>query len=88
MSLSANQRSALNGVAVHLRYGDRWQFAFLPLAIASNANASSLANAVGDVLAETTVPATTQEGALNAVAASLVDRYARESVRLVREVAR
>jgi uncharacterized lipoprotein YddW (UPF0748 family) len=82
LSSSQNQSTVLNGVALHLRYGNRWQFAFLPLA-----NVSNSANAGTHVLAETTVPSSTQDGALNAVAASLVDRYARESVRLVREVA-
>lgn len=78
-SASAIPVNTLRGVTLHLRYGERWQFALLPM----RANESTLAN---NVIAETTVPASNADGALNAVAASLVDRYAREGVRHVREL--
>lgn len=63
-------------VALWLRYGSTWQFATLPI---TGTTASSAL--------ETTVPRATQQGALNAVAASLVDRYGRESDRFVKDLA-
>jgi uncharacterized lipoprotein YddW (UPF0748 family) len=65
----------LNVAALHLRYGTAWQFATLPLAAASSG-----------MIARTTVPAANANGALTAVAASLVDRYGRETDRFVRDV--
>jgi uncharacterized lipoprotein YddW (UPF0748 family) len=67
----------LRGVALHLRYGERWQFALLPIVAVSAPDAA---------IAETTVPLSSKDGVLNAVAVSLIDRYARESVRRVRDV--
>ncbi len=72
-SLIAN--SSARVATLHLRYGSTWQFATLPL------DASSTTT-----LARTTVPAATASGSLNAVAASLVDRYGRETNRFVRDV--
>lgn len=65
------------GFSVQLRYGARWQFAFLPTT-----------SKAGRVEVETTIARATADGELNAVSAALVDRYSRESVRYVREVTR
>jgi uncharacterized lipoprotein YddW (UPF0748 family) len=62
-------------VALHLRYGTSWQFATLPV-VATN----------GEITFETSVARATKDGTLNAVAASIVDRYGRESNRVVKDV--
>ncbi len=80
-SFSDQTASAPRGFALYLRYGSRWQFEFLPLLSSPVAGVGGTSVAV-----ETTIPAATADGVLSAVAASLVDRYARESARAVREV--
>ncbi len=64
------------GFAVYLRYGERWQFALLPAAATGSA-----------LRADTRVATSNRDGVLNAVAVSIIDRYGRESVRSVRDVA-
>ncbi len=63
-------------VALHLRYGEKWQFAVLPAIVGSDGT-----------LVTTSIAKKTSDGDLNRIGASLVDRYARESARFVREVA-
>jgi uncharacterized lipoprotein YddW (UPF0748 family) len=72
---SFNVDSMIGSVALHVRYGSTWQFATLP------PNSSTTALQVS-----TTVPIANANGKLNAVAASLVDRYGRETDRFVRDV--
>jgi uncharacterized lipoprotein YddW (UPF0748 family) len=74
--VSNGNAASVSGLSLYLRYGATWQFAQLP-ALATN----------GRIAADTTVPKATTDGALDAVAAALVDRYGRESVRVVRDVA-
>ncbi|MGL5005425.1 MAG: glycoside hydrolase family 10 protein, partial [Casimicrobium sp.] len=62
-------------IALNMRYGSAWQFALLPVGESN-----------GPLLVSTSVAKTTKDGTLNAIAASFVDRYGRESVRYVRDV--
>jgi uncharacterized lipoprotein YddW (UPF0748 family) len=68
-------------VALWLRYGTSWQFATLPTGAASAAPA-----AVSAFATETTVSRATKDGALNAVAASIIDRFGRESDRVLKDL--
>jgi uncharacterized lipoprotein YddW (UPF0748 family) len=72
---SASTDAMVSHVALHLRYGSEWQFATLPVTTTS-----------GATVVQTTVPVQNTKGALTAVAASLIDRYGRESDRAVRDL--
>jgi uncharacterized lipoprotein YddW (UPF0748 family) len=65
-------------LAIYLRYGNTWQFSTMPVA----------ANFMNDGIAakDLSFPRANSQGTLNAIAVSFVDRYARESVRYVRDV--
>jgi uncharacterized lipoprotein YddW (UPF0748 family) len=80
--ITAKQDSAtepMRSVAVWLRYGSQWQFAVVP------ANESNV-SLVLPLQVRTTVSNATSAGALNAVVAAGVDRYAREGVRLFQSI--
>jgi uncharacterized lipoprotein YddW (UPF0748 family) len=66
-------------VTLWLRYGNQWQFAVVPITPTESTAEQSL-------LVTTNVAHATRDGALNAVAASGVDRYAREGVRVLQTV--
>jgi uncharacterized lipoprotein YddW (UPF0748 family) len=69
----------ISSIAVWLRYGNQWQFAVMP---ASERSAS----ATLVVQFKTTVSNATNAGALNAVVAAGIDRYAREGARAIQLV--
>jgi uncharacterized lipoprotein YddW (UPF0748 family) len=62
-------------LALNLRYGSTWQFATLPVGETN-----------GELSVTTSIAKSTKEGALNAIAVSLVDRYGREGTRYVRDM--
>jgi uncharacterized lipoprotein YddW (UPF0748 family) len=69
----------LHSLAVYVRYGNEWQFSTVPIRV----------NFAKDGIAakDLSFARANANGKLNAIAVSFVDRYARESVRHVREVA-
>jgi uncharacterized lipoprotein YddW (UPF0748 family) len=76
---SSAQIGGLQLLAVYVRYGNEWQFSTIPIA-------TNFAND-GIAARDLSFARANASGKLNAIAVSFVDRYARESVRYVREVA-
>jgi uncharacterized lipoprotein YddW (UPF0748 family) len=65
-------------IALWLRYGSQWQFAVVPIVPSvATTEPSSVATSVANA---------TRDGALNAVVAAAVDRYAREGPRVLQTV--